>query len=243
MSNARKFGMIVGIAALMAGCVPTSDATQSAPDKPSKPTSSTPSKLNSQTLARNFVDVVERTEPVAEQVCREQTTGMNCDFRIVVDDRPNQPPNAYQTLDKSGRPIIAFTVGLIAQARNKDELAFVMGHEAAHHVQNHLGRQRQAASAGAIVFGGLATLTGVSGSGVETAQRLGAAVGARSFSKEFELEADGLGTIITHRAGFDPVRGSQFFGRIPDPGDRFLGTHPPNAARLETVRRVAAGLK
>ncbi|MDB4254950.1 peptidase M48, partial [bacterium] len=43
-------------------------------------------------------------------------------------------------------------------------------------------------------------------------------------------------------AGFDPLNGAQFFFRVPDPGDRFLGTHPANADRLRTVQRVAAGL-
>ena len=61
-------------------------------------------------------------------------------------------------------------------------------------------------------------------------------------SKEFELEADALGTIITSRAGYQPVVGAQFFNRIPDPGNRFLGTHPPNSQRIATVERTAAGL-
>ena len=65
--------------------------------------------------------------------------------------------------------------------------------------------------------------------GVDEATKLGAQVGARSYSKDFELEADALGTVITHRAGFSPLKGAAFFTRIPDPGDRFLGTHPPNA--------------
>lgn len=207
------------------------------------PSAATQASRSSNQMARDFIAVVKRTEPVAEAECRARTSGTNCDFQIVVDDRENQPPNAFQTVDKNGRPIIAFTLALIARAENQDELAFVMGHEAAHHIQGHLARQRQAAVTGAAVFGGLAAITGGGQGSVETAQKLGAAVGARSFSKDFELEADGLGTIIAHKAGFDPVKGSLFFGKIPDPGDRFLGTHPPNAARLETVRRVAAGLK
>ena len=27
---------------------------------------------------------------------------------------------------------------------------------------------------------------------------------------------------------------------IPDPGEKFLGSHPPNAARIAIVRRTAA---
>jgi predicted Zn-dependent protease len=136
---------------------------------------------------------------------------------------------------------VAFTLALIADARNADELAFVLGHETAHHIAGHIGRQQQNAVAGAVIFAGLATLCGGDASAVETAQRVGAQVGARTYSKNFELEADALGTIITSRAGYNPLRGAEFFTRIPDPGDKFLGTHPPNAARLDTVRRTAAG--
>lgn len=186
---------------------------------------------------RAFVDVTRRVEPVAERECRARTSGVNCDFKVVIDDRPNQPPNAYQTLDRNGRPIIAFNLGLIAQARNADELAFVMGHEAAHHIRGHIDRQQQNALAGAVIFAGIATLTGAD---PNAAQELGAQVGARTYSKDFELEADELGTILTIKSGYDPILGSQFFARIPDPGDRFLGTHPPNAQRVETVRRTAA---
>lgn len=193
-------------------------------------------------LARNFTSVVERIEPVAERECRARTPQQDCDFKIVVDDRPNQPANAYQTVDANGRPILAMTVGLIAQARNTDEIAFVLGHEAAHHIAQHLTRQRENATAGALVFGGLAQITGGGSQAIESATRLGATVGARSYSKNFELEADALGTVIAHKAGYDPVRGAEFFNRIPDPGDRFLGTHPPNAERIRTVQRVAADL-
>ncbi|MCR8827442.1 M48 family metallopeptidase [Pseudosulfitobacter koreensis] len=192
---------------------------------------------------RAFVQVLQQLEPVAERECRNRTTqSVNCDFRIVVDDRANQPANAYQTLDKSNRPVIVFTLKLIQDAYNADEIAFVMGHEAAHHIAGHIARQRQNAVAGAVIFAGLATLTGGDAGAVESAQRLGEQVGSRTYSKEFELEADALGTIITHRAGYDPLRGAEFFTRIPDPGNRFLGTHPPNASRLDVVRRTVAGL-
>lgn len=228
-------GLLVGLAACEvvpvdpAGTAPTT--TQQNAGAPSTRTS-----------ARSFVRVVDTLEPVAERECRARTTNVNCDFNIVVDDRPDQPANAYQTIDRQGRPIIAFTLALIADAQNEDELAFVMGHEAAHHISGHIGRQQQNAVAGAVIFAGLATLSGGDASAVESAQRLGAQVGARSYSKDFELEADALGTIITHRAGYNPLRGAEFFTRIPDPGDKFLGTHPPNAARINIVRKTVAGL-
>jgi predicted Zn-dependent protease len=179
---------------------------------------------------------------VAEHECRVRTPQFNCDFRIVVDDRPGQPINAYQTLDRNGQPILAFTLPMIASVRNADELAFVMGHEASHHIAGHIPRQQQSAAAGALILGGIAAVTGAGQEAVDQAVRLGAGVGGRVFSKEYELEADALGTVIAHKAGYDPLRGVAFFSQIPDPGNRFLGTHPPNAQRIETVRRVAAGL-
>lgn len=228
-----------GIAALtLAACdVPPTAQTPAQ----AAPTASSP-KLSSNAAARTFVQVVKTVEPVAERECRARTTGVNCDFQIVVDDRPGQPANAFQTLDKQNRPIIAFTVALIQDARNADELAFVLGHEAAHHIEGHIAQQKQSAVAGAVIFAGIAGLTGGDANSIQSAQRLGAQVGARTHSKTHELEADALGTIITARAGYNPVRGAAFFSRIPDPGDRFLGTHPPNAERQATVRRVAASL-
>lgn len=190
---------------------------------------------------RSFIEVIETVEPVAEAECRTRAPRSNCDFRIVVDDRPGLPPNAYQTLDDTGRPIIAFTIPLIAEVRNRDEMAFILSHEAAHHIEGHLRRQQQNADVGAVVFGQLAGVIGGSDpDAIQAAQEFGAALGARSYSKDFELEADALGTVISAKAGYNPLRGAEFFFRIPDPGNRFLGTHPANADRVAVVRRTAA---
>ena len=219
------------------------DVPAPATPAPAGPSTNSGPTLTPDQAARSFVQVVQTMEPVAERECRRRTTGVNCDYLIVVDDRPNQPPNAFQTRDESGRPIIAFTISLIADVRNRDELAFVMGHEAAHHILGHLDRQQQNAAAGAVIFAGLASITGGANADIETAQEIGAFLGARSFSKDFELEADRLGAVITYNAGYDVMRGVEFFTRIPDPGNRFLGTHPPNAQRADTVRATLAQLE
>jgi hypothetical protein len=59
----------------------------------------TSAHLNAKAAARRFVDVVERLKPVAEQICHARAPQRACELRIVVDSRPNQPPNAYQTVD------------------------------------------------------------------------------------------------------------------------------------------------
>lgn len=230
-------------ALFLSGCVAPQDVLVGLPAPSPQEASAPLPRTDARAAAANFVATVERVEPVAEAYCRARTQGIPCDFRIVIDDRPGQPPNAFQTLDSSGRPVIAFTLSLVRAARNMDEIAFVMGHEAAHHILGHIPLASRNAASAAILAGVLATLGGADEAGVRTAQDIGATVGARQFSKEFELEADALGTEIAFRAGFDPVRGAAFFSRLPDPGDRFLGTHPPNAARTEIVRRTAAGLR
>jgi predicted Zn-dependent protease len=227
---------------LLAACDVPAPMTTAQPRPQAAQTDQQDARTRAGAAARQFVTVVQTVEPVAERECRRLAPRANCDFQIVVDDRPGQPPNAFQTVDRTGRPILAFNLALIASVENADELAFVMGHEAAHHVLGHLGRTQQNAAVGAVILSGLVALGGADAATVQSAEQLGASLGARTYSKEFELEADQLGTVITARAGYDPVRGALFFNRIPDPGNRFLGTHPPNAARMEIVRRTAAGL-
>jgi predicted Zn-dependent protease len=222
-----RLPLIVALTWSLGGCV------ASYPVAPPAPIPAPPG--SPQAAAQTFLQVVAAVEPVAEELCRTQGAVRTCDFRIVVDDRPGQPPNAFQTLDSRGRPVLGFTLALIADARNPDELAFVMGHEAAHHIAGHIPRRQDQAMAGALVAGVLAQAGGLSPDEVRAAQDLGAEVAARSYSREFELEADALGAEIALIAGFDPVRGTGFFDRLPDPGDRFLGSHPPNAERKAVV--------
>ncbi|MBC2836725.1 M48 family metallopeptidase [Paragemmobacter straminiformis] len=199
-------------------------------------------RLQPRDAARNFIQVVQRVEPMTEAMCRARNIALNCDFLIVIDDRPGQPPNAFQTLDRRGRPVLGFTLALIADARNADEIAFVLGHEASHHILGHIPQQKQTATQGAVLAGILAQAAGGDAAAVRQAQEMGATMGARSYAKNFELEADALGAEIALRAGYDPVIGTGFFDRLPDPGDAFLGTHPANAQRKAQVRAVVARL-
>lgn len=231
-----RLPLIAALSLALGACVPTYSAPLPAPTTTTAPVQ--PARV----AAETFLTVVSRVEPVAERYCRDRGVARNCDFRIVIDDRPGQPPNAFQTLDSFNRPVIGFTLALIADARNPDELAFVLGHEAAHHIEGHIPKRQDQALSGALLAGVLAQASGLSPDEVKAAQNMGAEVAARSYSKDFELQADALGAEITLRAGYDPVLGTGFFDRLPDPGDKFLGSHPPNAARkaqvVATVRRL-----
>ncbi|MFN0115222.1 MAG: M48 family metallopeptidase [Paracoccaceae bacterium] len=243
----KRLAVVAFLAGMvLSGCEPAPESGVYLPDPgyglPEVPEAAGPPP-DAATAARNFVSVVRRMEPAIRQECLALAPpGTDCDFRIVVDDRRDQPPNAYQTVDKAGHPVIFFTIPLIADARNVDELAFIVGHEAAHHIRGHIPRQEGSARLGALILGGVVAMSGGDASAVETAQGLGATVGARVYSQDHELEADELGTAIAWHAGYDPLRGAAFFTRIPDPGNRFLGSHPPNADRTLIVRRTFAEL-
>ena len=91
-----------------------------------------------------------------------------------------------------------------------------------------------------VLAGVLAQVSGGGEQVIASAQEFGAFVGARQYSKDFELEADRLGAEIAYAAGFDPRVGAAFFDRIPDPGDQFLGSHPANADRKRVVAETVA---
>lgn len=191
----------------------------------------------------DFNAVVARMRPVATQVCRERSPHLNCDFQVILDERPNQPPNAFHTRNEQGRPIIAFTQTLINELRSHDEIALIFGHEAAHHIADHIPRMQREAQAGAILGGLAATLLGANDETARQIMSASATVGARRYAKPFELEADRLGAVIAERGGYDALRGAQIFRRIPDPGNQFLGTHPPNAERLREVEQAVARIR
>lgn len=212
--------------------------------------------------ARNFVEVAERVEPVAERFCETETAeieGFNCDVRVVIDERMPYR-NAYQTYADDGTPIVAFTLPMVADARNRDEIAFVLGHEFGHHIARHIQKKQQQGAAGALILGTIMAAAQAQSAGsasydqakaqrdLENVMELGYATGQRAFSKEYELEADVIGTYIAEAAGYDAVRGARFFAR-PEPTRRedgalsFWGTHPPDADRLALVIETARALR
>ena len=199
---------------------------------------------DAKTAAGNFIAVARRMEGRIEAECLARTRGRkNCDYQVMVDDRPDPAPNALQTIDEKGRPVVALNLALIAEARNRDELAFVLGHEAAHYILGHLALKASDATRGAMVLGVLAAASGADAQAIAQAQDFGAEVGSRTYSKEYELQADRLGAVIAWNAGYDPQRGAAFFTRIPDPGHSFLGTHPANAERIAAVTQVTQNLR
>ncbi|WP_323786227.1 M48 family metalloprotease [Thalassovita sp.] len=233
----RRF-LILLVALGLSGCMEPSAPA----DKPVPTETAEAAKVPqepSRKAAKMFVDVVAAVEPVAEALCHEQAPHLNCDFRFVVDEKDAEAANAHQFLSRKGQPILSFNYAMLNTVRNPEELAFVIGHEAGHHIAGHLARQEVSARHGASVMAELASVNGATRTEIKNARKLGAVLGMLQYSKEFELEADQIGTIISIRAGYDPLIGVRFFNRLPSPADEMLGTHPPNGKRIALVRQTA----
>ena len=212
-----------------------------------RPQTLPPARSQSRALS-DFRRAAPRVGVQARAFCREErprAAARDCDFQIKLIDDPKAPPNAYQTIGKDGRPLIVLTISLLAQTGSADEIAFVLSHEAGHHIAGHLGKQQTQQMLGALVLGGLVAASGAGSSqAIEDAINIGAALGGRAYSQTYELEADTLGAFIAARAGYDPERGSLLFARPAlSGGGGLLSTHPASPQRLATVQRATAEIR
>jgi predicted Zn-dependent protease len=135
--------------------------------------------------------------------------------------------------------------GLLNQVSNDDELAGVLGHEVAHVHKHHLARQQEATK----LFNYTALL-GVLAAIVQPALGAGAIALSEAakleYRREFEQEADYLGSRYMQQAGYD-VRGMlDFFKKMmdaqrsrPSQVPPYLLSHPLSEARLTNLEAVS----
>ena len=125
--------------------------------------------------------------------------------RVLDTDPPVE--NAFVT---GGKYIYVFT-GLIEKASGDDELAFVLGHELGHSLLQHNERREDDTSttiADLLALGAL-----LAGGNTRENLALFSTALSSSYSQIDEQEADAIGVAIAARAGFDPLRGADFFSR------------------------------
>ena len=157
------------------------------------------------------------------ETCKSSIKDLKCDFVIAIDPNPKSPPNAFQTMNEEGQPILSFTMTLLTDMYNDDEIAFVIGYHAAHHILSHLDWQK--------------------GWSIDAASNLSAAVGGRSSGegeRNYELEADRLSAHMALRSGLGPVLGVAYLMRIPDRRNKFPGSHLRNADQIAGVRAAVS---
>jgi len=229
----KYLALIAGLG--LVGCVEVT-TTKPAP-RPQTP-SVTPATGIANAKLASLDRVLEKIAPVSFRTC-ERSRGKKpanfCDFQYVIDDNVKQPANAFQAIDKRGRPVIVFNIALIKQLRNDHEIAFILAHEAGHQIARHLERRQKSQVIGAVLGG---VLAGVSGANPVQGILSGAQDGALVFSKSHELEADEIGTYIAHWAGYNPSIGVKSLNLFPKvPRGRNV-THPASPERIQRVDQI-----
>ena len=176
------------------------------------------------------------------------------DARLVYSTDPDI--NAFAT-EADGEKLVVVQEGLLGQFDgDRDAVAAVLGHELAHHKENHLteGRRKQegirifGAILGVVVGARVADNSGeLAGFASNVAVNAGAGLLALKFSRNQELEADRLTVDWMIRAGYNPrgmLRLQDRLGALQ--GKRksmgMLSTHPASAKRYQAAEREIARL-
>lgn len=157
--------------------------------------------------------------------------------------------NAYASDDYK----ITMNRGLLQYLESEDEIAAVLAHEMGHHLAHHNDEDMGNMVTGAAVASMMGTvLFGMTNTDssyddpyqqqqndemIEDMVGLGAEIGALSYSKEQEREADLLAVYLLSRAGYDLERAKNLmmvFAKMPDEKTEtsFMDTHPASIERL-----------
>ena len=134
--------------------------------------------------------------------------------------------------------------GLLLRVENEAQLAAVLGHEIGHYLARHsIERLRQARSnMAAAQIMGLFGLVGAIG-------QLGVAASMMAYSRDNESEADRIGLLLMHKAGYATEEAAKVWKNLqlelkerPDGGARnpLFATHPAPEDRQQELAALAA---
>lgn len=189
-------------------------------------------------LVRNCGEKIQKAVETfyAQKNASKQLKDFNWEFNVVNDEVVN-------AWCMPGGKVVVYT-GLLPVTETEEGLAVVMGHEIAHAVARH-GNQRM--SQGMLIqFGGAVLSTAVSQKPSETqylfnqAYGITTGLGALSYSRKHETEADKMGLIFAAMAGYNPEAAVEFWKRMSQTGGQkppqFLSTHPSDETRIRDLQ-------
>src|SRR4029077_12358607 len=234
---------------LLAGCADFGrlGVTQASLPEPAKPTEPQPA-------LREHNRILAASGGAYQDARLEALITHTVDRLVAASERPNL---RYKVTILNSPAINAFalpngqlyvTRGLLALANDTSELASVLSHEMAHVIARHAALPQDPARQAALVSRVASDVFNDPSMGAMALAR--SKIALASFSRQQELEADGVGVGISSRAGFDPYGGWRFppaRGRNAErraPANNgvdarfldFLSSHPGTPDRLKIVR-------
>jgi predicted Zn-dependent protease len=136
----------------------------------------------------------------------------------------------------------AVYTGLLKVATSDDELAVVMGHEAAHAIARHGAERMSRGVAAQIVLGAVSATGEVDPAIIEATAIAYGALGETAFSRSEESEADEIGLFIAAAAGYDPRAAVGFWRKMSEVGGEkppeLLSTHPSDDRRAARLAKL-----
>lgn len=190
-------------------------------------------------ISRNQT-LIDRVQRVGDRLARVAFWDVpNADWEFVVFEVPNQI-NAFAM---GGGKVGVYT-GLFKIIENDDQLAAVLAHEIAHVAAKHVNErlsQDMLIQGGGVLVGGIMSTTGtgaLTANAVLDAYGLSTGIGAVSFDRKKEKEADHIGVMYMARAGYNPEESVRLIERLEAATSglaappAFLSTHPSNPERI-----------
>lgn len=156
--------------------------------------------------------------------------------------------------------------GLLQYLQTNDEIAAVVAHEMGHHLAKHNEETLNNAKTGAVVSGVITTVLLAAANAnnpyttpyqqqqqretLENMMAMGAHLGAASYSKEQEREADLLATYLLARANYDLQKAenvmvvlAKFSGESDPNRKAFLDSHPAGMERVVAWQKATQEIK
>lgn len=137
--------------------------------------------------------------------------------------------------------------GMIEAAKNEGEMAGVMAHEISHVALRHATAQQTKQSSVGNTLGTLGLILGgaiVGGQAGAQAGAIAAAAWQTKYSRDYETQADVLGSQIMADAGYDPRDLANMFQTIARQGSgrapEWLSSHPDPGNRFQKINQEAS---
>jgi predicted Zn-dependent protease len=123
---------------------------------------------------------------------------------------------------------------------NKDQIAFLLGHEMAHVVRGH-AIERVVAGSAISIAARAAPAPGTLGAWL---RKVGTRFLEAAYSRDRELEADALGVRLAAAAGYEPQASIQLLSRLAEVHEsadltalgEYFSTHPSSQVRINNIR-------